>query len=160
MIDGQQQEGLDQLRFNGRGADGENGLLGENRRSLGDGPDVAGKVKMTQIRQKFLGKQIPALQIRQVLGIKMQILDVVDDLLQPGCDGEAAVIRTLAKKHVKIANTILQSALKIPVSHGQLIKIAEHGQVQLFFGFHSGTSHPAPIRSQFYCTDYMRFPTK
>ncbi len=70
MVDRQQQKRLDQLRLNGRRADGQNRLARENRRALRDGPDIAREVKIAQIRQKPLGKQLPAVQIREVLGSK------------------------------------------------------------------------------------------
>lgn len=143
MVHRQQQKRLHQLRLNGRRAHCEDGLLGENGRPLGYRPDVAGKAEPAQILQKLRRKQVPAPEIGNVFGIKVQILDIVDDLLQPCRNGKPPVIRAFAEKYVEVANAVLQSTLKVSVSHGQLIKVAEHGQIQLFFGFHTGTSHGA-----------------
>ena len=143
MVHCQKQEGLHQLGLNGWGADCDDGFMREDGCPLGHGPDIPGEAEPAQILQKLRRKQVPALEICNILGVKVQVLDIVDDLLQPRRNGKAAIIRALAEKYVEVANTVLQTALEIPVAHGQLIKVAEHGQIQLFFGFHTGTSHGA-----------------
>ena len=134
MVELQQDIGLQQLRLDRRSADGQQRLAGEHGRALRHRPDVAREAEMAQIVQKFLRKQPLPAQIREVFLGKMQVLHIVDDLIQPGADGEAAAVRHLAEKHVEIRDPIALSAPEIAVAHGQLIKIAEHGQVGL--GFH------------------------
>ena len=71
-----------------------------------------------------------------ILLIEMEILNIVNHLIQPGADGEAAPIRHIPEKNVKIGNPIPEARLKIAVTHGQFVKIAEHGHIQLFFCMH------------------------
>ena len=68
---------------------------------------------------------------------EMQLLNIVDQLLQPRADGKASLVRHVPEKDVKISDPVLQSRLKIPIAHGQLIEVAEHGHIQLFFRFHN-----------------------
>ncbi len=92
VVQAQQHEGLDKLGLDGGGADGENGLPGEDGRALRHRPDVAGKAEVAQIVQKLLAEAALAAQIGDVLLVKVQLLDIVDDLLQAGGDGKAAPV--------------------------------------------------------------------
>ena len=56
-----------------------------------------------------------------------------DDLGQPGGDGKAAPVRDGAEENVKVAHPAAQAGLEIAVAHGQLVVVAEHGQVGSFF---------------------------
>ena len=136
MIDGQQRECLNQLGLNGRSPDGNHRFSGEDGRSLWNCPNVAGEMEITKVVQKLLGEQLPFPEILNVFLIKMQIFNIVDQLVQPRADGKAALIRYRPEKHIKICDSILIPRLKVSVSHRQLIKIAEHGHVQFLFGFH------------------------
>ena len=66
----------------------------------------------------------------------MQVFDIVDQLLQTGCDDIAAFIGHSAEKHIEIGDAILVSVAEVSVAHGQLIKVAQHGHVQLFSSIH------------------------
>ena len=136
MIDGQQREGLDQLRLDGRRAYHHHRLPGEHRGPLRDGEDIAGKAEVTQIVQKLLAEQVPPTEIGDILLAEMQVFDIVDQLLQTGCDGIAAFIGHLAEEHIEIGNAILVPVAEVSVAHGQLIKVAQHGHVQLFSSIH------------------------
>ena len=136
MVDAQQQVSLNQLGLNGRGADGDNRLLGENGGSFGNSPDIAGKREIRQIFQKFLAEQVPAPQVGDILGIKMEILNILDDLLQTRGNGVAAAIGALAEEYIKIADAVLIALRKVAVAHGQFIEVTEHRQVQFFVYYH------------------------
>ena len=136
MVDAQQQECFDELSLNGRGPNGDDGLLGEHRSALGNCPDIAGKLKIRQIGQEFLAKQIAATQIFNILRIKPQLLNVLDDLLQTSRNGKAAAIGTTAVEKVKIRDAVLVALFKIAMCHGQLIEVAEHGQIDLIINLH------------------------
>ena len=157
MVDGQQRERLDELRLNGRGADDDQRLFREHRRPLRDGVDVAGKAEVPQIVQKLLAEQLPPPKIRNILLGKVQVLDVVDQLLQSGGNGEAAAVRHFAEKHVEIGDAILVACLKVAIPHGQLIKVTEHGHVQLFLSFHSYTSNRSLRAAQSVVSILYRF---
>ena len=143
MVHCQKQEGLHQLGLNGWGADCDDGFMREDGCPLGHGPDIPGEAEPAQILQKLRRKQVPALEICNILGVKVQVLDIVDDLLQPRRNGKAAIIRALAEKIRRSSKYGPADRSGNTVAHGQLIKVAEHGQIQLFFGFHTGTSHGA-----------------
>ena len=57
--------------------------------------------------EELLAEQTLGAEEIHILLIKAQILDIMDDLLQPGGDGEAAAIRDAAEKDVKIADAVL-----------------------------------------------------
>ena len=81
MVQIEQQVGLDKLCLNGGGADGEDGLPGEDGGTLGHGPDVASETKLQQELEKFLAEQTLGAQKVHILGVKVQVLDISDDLL-------------------------------------------------------------------------------
>ena len=137
MVDTQQKIGLNELSLNGRCPDGDDGLSGEHRRSLGYGPDIAGKLKVSQIGQEFLGEEIPAPQIGNVLVGEVQPLNVLHDLLQTRRNGKSAAVGTAPEKQVKIGDAILITVGKVSLTHGQLIKIAQHGQVEFVVNGHN-----------------------
>lgn len=56
------------------------GSRGKIRLPSGDGVDVAGKFEIAQVFQKIFVKYFQTAQIVDVVRVKMQILDVVDDL--------------------------------------------------------------------------------
>ena len=136
MVDGQQREGLDELGLDGRGAHHHQRLTGKHGGTLGDGVDIAGEAEVPQIVQKLLAEQIAAAEIGDVLFAEMQVFDVVDQLLQTGGDGEAALIGHLAEEHIEIGDAVLVSVAEVSVAHGQLVKVAQHGHVQLFGSIH------------------------
>ena len=132
MVDDEQDIGLDELRLNGGRAHRQDRLTREDRRALRHGVNIAREVKIMQVGQKFLAEELPAAQIGDVAVGEMQILDVFDHLLQTGCDGKAAAVRNVSVKHVEIADAVAHLAGEEPVSHRQLIEVAEHGHVQFF----------------------------
>ena len=67
VVNGEQQEGLEQLGLDGRGADDHDGLAREDGRALGHGPDVAGEFEMPQIVQEGLGEHAAAAEVVDVL---------------------------------------------------------------------------------------------
>jgi len=136
VIDGKKRKGLNELGLNSRSAHRDQGLPGKNRGALGDGVNVAGKAEILQIGQEVLVKELAAPEILDVLLGEVEILNIVNELLQSRHDGKAALIRYRAEKHIEIGDTILVAVFEITVAHGQLIKIAEHGHVQLFLSFH------------------------
>ena len=66
----------------------------------------------------------------------MQVPDILDDLLQTRRNGKAAAVGTLAEEHIEIADAVLVAPLKVAVAHGQLIEVAEHGEIEFFAGSH------------------------
>ena len=56
------------------------GSLREDQAAFRDGVDVAGKFEIAQVFQKIFVKYFQTAQIVDVVRVKMQILDVVDDL--------------------------------------------------------------------------------
>ena len=133
MVQGEEDEGLHKLGLNGGGPDGENGLVGEHRGALGDGPDVTGEFEAPQKGQKFLAEAVLCAQIVDILLVEAQLLNVLHHLGQAGRDGKAALVGDGAVKHIKVADAVLQAGLKIAVGHGQLIEVAQHGQICLCF---------------------------
>ena len=138
MVHAQQQIRLNKLRLNGRRADGDDRLPGKNGRSLRHRPDIAGKLEIGQIIQEILAEAFPLPQVGDILRVKMQLLNILDDLLQTGRNGEPAPVRATAEKQVKIGYAVGITVGEVPRAHGQLVKIAEHRQIQLVVDNHSG----------------------
>ena len=129
MVQHHQHIGLDELRLDRSCADGQERFPRKNDRPFRDCPDVARKVKSAQIGQKLLGKiSLSAEEIEVLLG-EFQIADIVHDLFESGDDRKAAVVGIFAVKDIKIDDFVLHPLCKIAVAHGQLVKIAEHGQI-------------------------------
>ena len=127
MVNTQQKIRLNELGLNGRSANGNDGFIGEHGCSFRNRPDVSGKTEISQILQEFLTEEVSAPEIVNILLRKMQILNVLDDLLQTGSNGKTTAIGTAPEKQIKISNAVCIARGKIALTHGQLIKIAEHG---------------------------------
>ena len=138
----QEQVCLDELRLYRRGAHGEDGLARENRRPLRHGPDVPGELEAAQIVEERLGELAARAEVCYVLLAEMQVFDIFHDLLQPGGDREAAVVRHVAVKEVEIRYPVLEPRLEIAVAHRQLIKIAEHRVVRSTCVVHAASKPP------------------
>ena len=134
MVQGEEDERLHKLGLDGGGPDGEDGLAGEHRGALRDSPDVAGESKVLQKGQEFLTEAPLAPQIGRVLLIEAQLLDVLHHLGQAGGDGKSPLVGDGAVEHVEVTDAVLQAGLEVAVGHGQLVEVAEHGQVR--FRFH------------------------
>ena len=140
VVDGQQRKRLDELGLDGGGTDRHDRLLGEDGGPLGDCPDVAGEAEVLQVGQKLLGEQVPSPEVGDVLLVEVQVQDIADELIQARADGEAPLVRHVPEEHVEIGCAVLKARLEIAVAHGQLVKIAEHGHVQLLIGAHGGNT--------------------
>ena len=128
---------FNELRLDGRGADRQDRLAREDRRALRHGVDIAREVEILQIVQEALVKDAAAAEIGEVVLRKMQIADILDHLLQTCRNGKAAAVRNIAEEDVKIADLVRLPVHKVAVAHGQLVKIAEHGQIEFFIRFHT-----------------------
>ncbi len=129
----QQHEGLDELGLNGGGADGEDGLPGEDGSALRHRPDVAGEAEGAQIVQKVLAEAALGPQVGDVLLGEAQVLDIVDDLLQTGRNGKAAPVGHIAEEDIEVADAGRSyPGLKVAVAHGQFVKIAQECVVHVF----------------------------
>ena len=92
VVQAQEHEGLDKLGLDGGGPDGEDGLPGEDGRSLRNRPDVAGEGEIFQIVQKLLRKAVLGPQIGDILLVKVQVLNILHHLGQARRNGKAALV--------------------------------------------------------------------
>ena len=136
VVDAQQGVSLNELGLRRRRPDRNQRFIGEYRRSLGHRPDVPGKAEGPQIVQEILFKKALCPQVGNILFVKMQILDILDQLLQAGSNGIAAAIGNPAEKDVKIGNALLHPLTEIAVGHGHLVEVEQHRQIQLLFALH------------------------
>ena len=65
-----------------------------------------------------------------------------------GSDGKTTLIGAAAIKHIKIHDLIRQTGFEITVTHGQLVKVAEHGQIRLIFYDTHGKKVPPYFRNR------------
>ena len=129
MVDREQHHGFDELRLDDRPTHRHNGFVRKYRCAFRHRPDVAGKPEGPQILEKRLVEQLFAAQISDVSVGEAQVLQILHQLLHPRHDGQPSVVRDAAEKHVEICDFVHVAGLKEPVSHGQLVKIGQHGQV-------------------------------
>ena len=132
MIDAQKDHRLHKLRLQCRTAHGDQRLAVKDWRAFWNRPHIAGKFKIGQIVQKSFAEALLAAQESDILLGKFQFLEIIDDLFQTGHDSETAIIRYPAEKHIVISDLVRDPMLKIAISHGQLVKIGQHGQIDAF----------------------------
>ena len=150
MVDGQQQEGLDELGLDGRSPDGDEGLIGEDRGAFGDGIDIAGELEVFQVGQELLVEHLPVPEVLDVLRGEVEVLDVLHHLLQTGGNGVAALVGNGTEVQVEVGDAVPVTALEISIAHGELVEVTQHGHVQAltsihdtFLLFHGGGSSAA-----------------
>ena len=129
MVDGKQQHGLNELGLGHRTPHHHNGLTGEDGHALFHTPHIAGKFKMGQVIQEFFAETTFAPQIVQIALGEAQVGKILHQLLHTGHDSITGVIRHVAVEHVKIGDGIAQPLLVVPIGHGELVKIRQHGQI-------------------------------
>ena len=115
---------FDELCLHRRRTNRQNRFARENRRSLGNGIDIAGKAQIGKISEEILVKNAFGTEKIDVLFGKMQIVNVVDYLIKPGADCKAAVIRHTAEEYVEIGDAVGKAVFEIAAAHGKLVKIA------------------------------------
>ena len=121
--------GFQKLRLDGRRPHGDDRLSRENGGSFGNCPDITVETEVLQRQQEFLIEHPAPTEVFDVFFRKMQVLDIIDDLLQSSGNGVAALVRDVAEKDVEVGDPVLHARFPVPIAHGQFIKIAEHGQV-------------------------------
>ena len=92
VVEGDEQQRLEQLALNGRTLDGDDGLLREDGHALLNGPDVAVQLEILQVGEEFLVERLGGAQIVDVLAGKFQVIHGVDELLQTDHNGVAAAV--------------------------------------------------------------------
>ena len=146
MIDGKQKISFDKLRLCRRGTHRQKRFPRENRCALGNCPNIARETERAQALQKSLVKLTFCAQICNILLGKGKIFNIVNDLIQTGCNREAAAVRNLTEENIKICDLFTLARGKIAVCHSQLIKIAQHCIILLH------TKHLLLFMNQRYCT--------
>ena len=142
VVELQQHIGFQHLGLYCRGADRYDRLPGKDRCALRDCPEISVKPELSQVIQKSLIEHSSSPQIINVLLVKMQVLYIFDNLLQPGRNREAPAVRNTAEEDVKIGNPVFHACFPIPVPHGELIIITEHREINAVGAF----LHPDPPR--------------
>ena len=85
---------------------------------------------------KILIEELQASQIFDVAGLKGQVLDIVDDLVEAGRDGEAAAGGIFPVKDVE-DDGFIGLVLKVALHHGQLVEVCQQGQSHGAHSFHA-----------------------
>ena len=118
VIDDIEQRCLDELGLHNGGNDLDKGFPGENHGTLRNGVNIACKAEFIEIAQKVLLKHIQASQVFNVAVIKMQVLNVLNDLLQSSTDGKAVAVGIGPVKHVEYNGFVGVLFFEIPLHHG------------------------------------------
>ena len=129
MIDAEQNHCFNKLSLNSRSAYRYNWLSRKDRGAFRHSPHVTAKFEVLQILQEFRVKNILGSQIVDIFLCKPKLGKVFHQLFNTSHNGKPAVIRNLSEKHVKITDSILELIGKIPIRHGKLIKIGQHGEI-------------------------------
>jgi hypothetical protein len=124
VVDRQEHQGLQHLRLGRGGPDCDDGLVGEDGRALRDGPYVSREPESPEILQEVLAEDALGTEELDVGLVEAHVPDALDDLLQAGHDGEAAVVRYGPEEHVEVDYGIAHPRLQVPVGHGVLVEVA------------------------------------
>ena len=122
---------FDKLSLRRFGAHGDKRLAGEYDSSLGNSPHITLKAEVLEILKEFFVEYSLGAEIFNVLGIEMQVVDIIYDLFKSGGYGISGVVGIVAVKYVKIDVCVAQAAFFIAVRHGQLVKITKHCKVSV-----------------------------
>ena len=112
----------------------ENRFVRENGSTLGNSPDVARKAEVLEIIEKLLVKNALGAEVGDIVVVKVQLLDVVYNLLKTRGDRKTAVVGYLAVKNVEVHLALVKIVFEVAVGHGEFIEITKHRQI---FFFHS-----------------------
>ena len=129
MVDRRQKHRFDQLGLRSGAAHDNERLAGEDRRTFGDGPDVARKPEITEIVDEFVGEDLLRTHIFDIFGGKVQILQIFNGLLETGRDRKTAAVRYFAVKKIEISDFILQTVVQKAVGHGEFVEIGQHRKI-------------------------------
>lgn len=99
----------------------------ENRRSLRNRVDIAGKAESFQVFEEIFVKNLFGTQIGDVFLREFQIFDIFDDLVESCGNREASAVGNIPKKDVKIGDFVFLAGNIVSVCHSQLIEVKEHG---------------------------------
>ena len=84
---------------------------------------------MKEVVQKIFLEHAGGAQIVHIRLGKMQVVQIFDHLLQAGADGVAVAVGIVAVEGVEDHRLIGILLLKIPLHHGELIKIGQQSKV-------------------------------
>ena len=132
MVEGDQQQRFEQLALDGRALDGDDGFLREDGHAFLDGPDVAVQPEVGQVGKEALVKDFGRAQVVDILLREAQVVDGVDELLQPRHDGVAAAVRHAAEEHVKDGDLVLIPFVQVAGRHRQFVEVGHRRQVAFY----------------------------
>ena len=115
MIEGEKDVGFYKLCLYRLGSHGEYRLVREYRSSLRHGVDIAREAEIAKVIEKALVEYSLRAEIFNVLGIEMQVVDIIYDLFKSGGYGISGVVGIVAVKYVKIDVCVAQAAFFIAV---------------------------------------------
>ena len=128
MVDNGQDGRLYQLRLHDRSNHFDQRLPWKYDRPLRDRVNIPAEMKIAQIFQKVLVKYSYASQIVHIFPGKMQIFNVVNDLIQARRYGKPVPAGIGAVKRIE-DHRLLHRIFKIPLHHGQFIQIGQKCQI-------------------------------
>ena len=128
VIDDIQNSGFYQLGFHNRRDYLHQRLPRKYDGSLRNRIDIAGEMEIAQVFQKVLVEELQTSQIFDVVLVKGQILNIIDDLVKARRDGKAVAGGIFPVKGVE-NNSFIGVIFEIALHHGELIKIGQQSQV-------------------------------
>ena len=146
VVDLREQRRLDELGVEQGRGHAEDRLVGVHDRALGQRGDVPAKTEAREIVEKIVRKKAQRMEIIDVGGVKVHVLNVLDDLLESRKDGKAAVVRVPAIKSVENDAVVRAAAEIVAVGHRHLVKVHHHGDVSLIVLFHNSSRRSGFIR--------------
>src|SRR5699024_393811 len=126
--DDRQDRGLHELCLHDRRDYFDQRFAGEDDAPLGDRIDIPAEVESAQVMEEIFAEDPESAQIIHILIRKVQILDILYDLFQPGHDGITAFVRIFSEKHIK-DNGFIFLCLEITLHHGQFVEISQQSKI-------------------------------
>ena len=120
-------ERLDELRLGERGHDLEDRLVGEERRTLGEGVHVSREAEIAEPREEALGEPPQRCEIGECFVGEAQTLEIVEDGVEAASEQVVAAFRQTADEQGE--DRVRRHALfEVGLRHGQLVEVDEQGE--------------------------------
>ena len=129
VVDDVEDRCLHQLRLHDRGDDLDHGLPGEHQSAFGDRVDAARELKAGEILKEVFFEDPEPAEVFNVLRAEVQLVDVLDQLLDPAHDRITAAKGIVPEERVEDHHVVLFFILEVSLHHCQFIEIGEQCQI-------------------------------
>ena len=140
MINLREDCGLHQLRVNQVGDDCQARFIRIHNRAFGERVNVSAEMKIFEALQKIFVENFLRAQVIDIRRAELHVLHVLNDLLQPRENREAAGVRVAPIENVERHARVLSAVDEVAVGHCHLVEVHHHGKVAFIKLAHENSS--------------------